>query len=63
MRIDPIAMARGIADRAQSVSLEVQALGLVGHWYKTEAANQKRAADKWKLATMVLLAIEVWRLT
>lgn len=56
-------MARGIADRAQNVSLEVQALGLVGHWYKTEAANQKRAADKWKLATMALLAIEVWRLT
>jgi hypothetical protein len=56
-------MARGIAAMAQSVSLEVQALGLVGHWYKTEAANQKRSADKWKLATMALLAIEVWRLT
>lgn len=63
MRIDPIAMARGIADRAQNVSLEVQALGLVGHWYKTEAVKQKQTADRWKLATMALLAIEVWRLT
>lgn len=63
MRIDPIAMARGIADRAQNVSLEVQALGLVGHWYKAEAVKRQRAADKWKLATMALLAIEIWRLT